>query len=168
VRGSGSNTSKLALATLIASASACGSEGGPGRPLPVASMTIVNESNFNLQELRLHQTPDFMAGTSAFPGGAMKINAELVLYGEGDWYVTAIHPVVAGTKPLAFTTQTPIAMTRGSAYELIVFDQSFRLKMLPRRVEPEDLDGRPSFGDPGPSSERLPGTSTTTTSTRSR
>src|SRR5436305_1959565 len=131
---------------------ACGS-GAPIGKGAIPSLTIENQSNFILQELRIHHDPDFMSVKNVFPGGPMKINASFVFYVEGDWYVTSIHPLVAGDKPIAYTTLAPISMGRGFGYELIVFDQSFRLKQLDKRTEPEDLMGVPTSGDPGPSTK---------------
>src|SRR5437762_13015002 len=69
---------------------ACGSSGRPPNPPgPIPSLAILNQSQFDLTELRIHANADFLKEKSVYPG-VMKQNEMLVFYGVGEYYVTVL------------------------------------------------------------------------------
>jgi hypothetical protein len=142
----------------------CASANTPPMPGPPASMTIVNQSQFDLEELRISTSESYVGVKNVYPG-VMKQNAELVFYGSGSWYVTTLRVKYDGGPLLAFTTSESLDLQNDRGYELQIFDQSFRFKEDGQRLEPNQIaESVPISGDP----KYTMGTQTTTTSTTTR
>lgn len=100
-------------------------DSGPLSPPP--SLTVSNESQFVILELKVHETSDYDASADELGGESLferqKIVIDPFLTGS---YVTVIRDQVENGPRLAVTTAAGIEIDR-SGYELLVFDDSFRL-----------------------------------------
>lgn len=120
----------------------------PAPPPPEnASVLIVNKSQYELQELRMHEAPDYKDAPNLLMR-VMRVDDDLLFYGGGAWYVTVIREKYRQGPMLAFTTGQPIRLDRGRGYTLTVFDESFRLTDTPW-IDP-DITDRPYLGEPYP------------------
>lgn len=129
---------------LSLAATACAAEAPPRGKIP--SMLIVNDSQYQLVELRIHRSADYST-TPNMVTSAIDLSAELVYYGEGTHWVTVFREKYAMGPILAFTTATPIELMRQRGYRLHVFDESFRLESE-AYLDPKEVD-LPILGQPG-------------------
>ncbi len=132
----------LALLGLTACA-----EGGPPTVTLAASVVIVNESQYTLEELRVHRTPDYRSADNVLTSG-LGIDEDILFYGDGEWYLTVLRERYHLGPILAFTTAQPIDLERERGYRLTVFDESFRLED-DTWLDP-GAPGRLYYGDPYP------------------
>lgn len=116
----------LAIVALSSAAAACGGEPPIPPPEGPASLWIKNDSQFLLQELRIHDTPDYLRAANMLDV-PMPIGLELLRHGSGTIYVTVVRERFAGGPPVGLTTEEPLELFDGTGYRLIVFDESFRL-----------------------------------------
>jgi hypothetical protein len=121
-----------ALASMLLAA--CGAEGTHVQGGP-ASLLIMNESQFDLLEVRKTTGANYQ-GAANLAGGTLPVNASFVSHGSGDWWVTVLRIRYEGGPIVALTTKEPLELEDGNGYELIVFDESFRLE--PSDLVPED------------------------------
>lgn len=133
------------LASLVAVAilAACGDDGGP--PIPSdprpASVIVENQSQYELQELRIHSEPvsGYMKTQNRLES-PMAIEGAFLFHERGDWYVTVFRERNRGGPMLALTTGEPISLTNASGYKLLVFDDSFRLAPSEYVPDPDDVE----------------------------
>ncbi len=125
----------------------CAEARPPPPPPPAASMLIENQSQFDLLELRIHRELDY-AQTANLLSNAMAVDDAVVFYGTGQLWVTVFRETFRGGPIVALTTSAPVELEAQRGYQLIVFDQSFRLSnrgwITPGSTE------HPSFGNPYP------------------
>jgi hypothetical protein len=144
--------------------SGCGGAGPPVTQL-IASMVLENETQFDLRELRVHRTADYSQASNLLKT-VMPVNASVVFYGDGPYYVTVLREKYHLGPIEAFTTATPVTMDRGAAYRLVILDDSFRVETATR--EDPNTTKLPIVGDPPPDKGMHTTTSTNTmTSTTS-
>lgn len=131
--------STLACSLLLMMLGACADGGGPGPTgRGPASLLIENNSQYVLDEVRIHAEPAYGDTPSMIPG-KMQVGDLLVRHGSGSWWVTVIRPRYEGGPPVALTTETALELFDDNGYRLIVFDQSFRLASSPY-ITRESLD----------------------------
>lgn len=94
---------------------------------PPLSLTVRNESQFVILELKVHETTDYDASADELSGELLFERQQMVIdpFPAGS-YVTIIRDQVENGPRLAVTTASGIEIDR-SGYELLVFDESFRL-----------------------------------------
>lgn len=117
-------TRLLALLTILL-ALGCG-ELGPLPPPGPYRVVIENQSQFELMELRLHATPEYRDAPSLLEA-PLAPGAETSTVTEGHLYFTAIRARARGARPIALTSLEPLWIRDAGWFELIVFDESFRL-----------------------------------------
>jgi hypothetical protein len=105
---------------------ACGADHSQYQSGP-ASLLIMNESQFDLLEVRKTESANYQDAAN-LAGGTLAVNASFVSHGSGEWWVTVLRIHYEGGPIVALTTQEPLELEDGDGYELIVFDQSFRLE----------------------------------------
>ena len=136
------------LLALSAAFVSCG-EGTPPPPPQPSILVIVNRSQFELQQLFVHDKIDNYRGKSNLLPSPLVVDGQLTLrqpaISNGAWYVTVVREKVRHGALVAVTTATPIDL-QGGSYTLWVFDESFRL------WKPERLDG--GLPRDGPSGDR--------------
>jgi hypothetical protein len=126
----------------------------------IASMLITNKSQYALVDLRMHVAESYATSANVL-SEPMDLNDELLFYGTGSVNFTFMREKYAMGPILAFTTAEPVAMTRNQAFDMILFDESFRVE-TGTYVRPDRYDGL-IVGDPGPACEWLPPAETSTT-----
>ena len=122
------------------------SSGGPP-PGPAGSVTIVNQSQYDLEELRVHDAPEYL-GTQNLLANGLPIDAQILFYGEGDRWITVLRERYRNGPILAFTTSEPIAIEPAQGYRLTIFDESFRFEDA-TWIDP-DTAGLQFYGEPFP------------------
>lgn len=125
----------------------CAAAPPPPPPPPAGSVLIENQSQFDLLELRIHRGLDY-AQTSNLLSSAMAVDDAVVFYGTGTFWITVFRETFRGGPIVALTTSAPVELEAERGYQLIVFDQSFRLSN--RAWITPGSTGHPSFGNPFP------------------
>jgi hypothetical protein len=115
----------LVLLTLLTACSGTENTHPPGAG--PASLLIMNESQFDLLEVRKTLSAEYQ-GASNLADGPLPVNSSFVSHGSGAWWVTVFRIRYQGGPVVALTTTEPLELTDGTGYELIVFDESFRLE----------------------------------------
>ena len=54
------------------------------------SLRIVNQSQYQISELRLHKTESYLDASNVLPE-PMEIDGEYIFYDIGEWYITVFH-----------------------------------------------------------------------------
>ena len=111
-------------ALLLLSLAACSAERAP-QPGP-GSLTIDNQSQYVLDEVRRHETPAYTDAPNML-SAPLAINSTVAFSAEGSWYVTVIREKNRGGEKLAFSTLNPVQMLARTGKRLLVFDDSFRV-----------------------------------------
>jgi hypothetical protein len=113
------------LVVLALAAVRCGGGPGPNPPGP-ASLTIQNDSQYVLAEVRAHEAPSYgdVANVLESP---LEIGESILLHVSGQWRVTVFRERFSGGPLVALTTASVLELSDSTGYELIVFDESFRL-----------------------------------------
>lgn len=119
--------SRVVLLLLLFGA-ACG-EFGPTPPPGQHLVVIWNQSQFELLQLKVHARPDHRDAPSLLEA-PMPTGTETSTVVGGALYFTAVRERARGARAIALTTAEPLEIAGASWFELIVFDESFRL--LPR------------------------------------
>ncbi len=124
---------------LICTQLAC-ADGTPPRPdLGIfrgpASVVVINRSQFELQELRIHQGSNYLEHPNLLDA-PLQINEELVFYEVDSWYLTVIRERYKNGPVLAYSLADPIELITQKGYTLEIFDESFRLSPVNRFVKP--------------------------------
>jgi hypothetical protein len=119
-----------ALFLLAALGGGCGDVGPPPPGPGPASLRVENQSQFILQELRIHTGASYADAPNLLDQG-MPIGASMLRHGSGSFFVTVFRERFLGGPVLALTTGTPIELFDGQGYQLLVFDESFRLNDAP-------------------------------------
>ena len=108
-----------------------GGSGGSGGTGPPPFLTVVNESQFALLELKTHGSMEHVGATNLLnelTSGTPLLQQEEVdivpFY--GGLYVTVVREQVQNGPKIAITTGTAV-QTYESSMRLLVFDESFRL-----------------------------------------
>jgi hypothetical protein len=113
---------------LLAALSGCGEVTPPPYPGPYL-VDLENQSQFELQELRVHGNSDDREASNLLSAPlAPESRTSTVL--DGLYYVTVFRERARGARTIAVTSESPFAIEGADWFELIVFDESFRL--LPR------------------------------------
>jgi hypothetical protein len=86
---------------------------------------IENQSQFSLDELRIHVDPDYrfsknLLAAPLLPGS----RTSTVL--EGFFYVTVFRERARGARVIALTSDQPLEVLDAERFDLLVFDESFR------------------------------------------
>lgn len=123
----------------------CGADANPP-PVEAGAVRVTNGSQYDLQQLRIHRTLDYLSINNLLETEAAPDEDLVVFYGEGGWYFTVIRERYLGGPPIALTTQEPVVLERAKGYLLTVFDQSFRVEQRPW-IAPEEAQV-PYFGQP--------------------
>jgi hypothetical protein len=117
----------LCLSALLAFFAACGGDGPPGTPKGRASLIIENDSQYVIEDVRVHLTEDYLS-TPSLLLAPLSLRATILRHGSGSMYVSVMREKYSGGPMIALTTIDPIELLDGTGYRLIVFDESFRLK----------------------------------------
>lgn len=141
-------------------ASCAGDSPGPPDVGRIAAMVIKNQSQYAMVDLRMHAEASYAAAPNVLPE-AMDVGDELLYYGSGDRYFTFIREKYVMGPLLAFTTRDAVRMERNFGYEMVLFDESFRVETS-TYVRPDRYQGL-IVGDPGSPCDWLPPTETGTT-----
>lgn len=121
---------KRALLTLGLALLANAACGDFGPPVPGPHLVVIeNQSQFDLLELRIHDTPDYRDAPNLL-SAPMPPGTETSTVMEGRAYFTVMRERARGARTIALTTLQPFDIQDASWFQLIVFDESFRL--LPR------------------------------------
>lgn len=126
---------RLLVVVLLAGAGACAADGpgpAPNEP-PFASVVIRNRSQFIVEELRIHRGSSYDFAEDLLEGvpgleGKLPIEGRAIHFTAGTTYVTFFREHYARGPIIAFTTSEPIHLEAGKGYELILFDELFRLE----------------------------------------
>ena len=105
---------------------ACDSD-GQAPPRGPASVTIVNQSQYELRELRVHEAASYNDAKNMLDS-MMGVGESVVLHRSGEFFVTVFREKNRGGEVLAFTTGRPLNCADGTGYKLNVFDEAFRLE----------------------------------------
>jgi hypothetical protein len=88
-------------------------------------MSIENQSQYEILELRLHPGPSYLESPNVL-SGPLAIGATISERCDGPTYATVVREWYRGGPTVALTTSRPV-----DSGTLIVFDQSFRLVLPP-------------------------------------
>lgn len=111
----------------LVTAAACGDTTDPPDPPARGRLAVVNQSQYELDQLRVHADLDYGAATNQLVA-ALPIDGRHVVEVGGDVHVTIFRVKYEGGPTIALTTAEPIDVPSGETRELTVFDEVFRLK----------------------------------------
>ena len=116
----------LPLFVTIFIASGCGEASPSPNSLVRGSLLIVNASQYQLQELRMHRSNAYL-DTENVLLKPMEIGSDYIFHGLGNWNVTVYREKFSQGPLIAISTGNHVAMESEKGQKLTVFDESFRL-----------------------------------------
>ncbi len=111
----------------LVTAAACGGTTDPPDPPQRGRLAVVNRSQYELDELRVHADSDYDRAANRLER-ALPIEGRHVVEIGGDVHVTIFRVKYEGGPMIALTTAEAIDVGPGETRELTVFDEVFRLK----------------------------------------
>ena len=114
----------LAFAISFVSIMAC-AEATDEPVIQNSSFRIVNQSQYQIRELRLHTNESYLDSRNVLVE-PLEIDEEYIFYGVGEWYVTVFREKYRDGPLIAISTANPIDLMSGQGIKLLVFDESFR------------------------------------------
>lgn len=130
----------------LAGAAACASGDDPQILTPSvrlpSSVVVVNQSEFDITELRFHRGPDYAAADNLLDV-PLTATASVVVHTFGSWFVTAMHEKNRGGPIRAYTSETAFFIDGDLGYRLELYNQVFRMDLgdkRPIRAEDTVLD----------------------------
>jgi len=114
----------LAFAIGFVSVMAC-AEAAEEPAIQNSSFRIVNQSQYQIRELRLHTTESYLDSPNLL-SEPLEISEEYIFYGIGEWYVTVFREKYRDGPLIAISTANPVDLMSGQGIRLLVFDESFR------------------------------------------
>lgn len=107
-------------------ASGCGEDSPSPNASVRGSLLIVNASQYQLQELRMHKSNIYLESTNVLLE-PMEIGSDYVFHGLGNWNVTVYREKFSQGPLIAVSTGNHVVMESRIGQKLTVFDESFRL-----------------------------------------
>ena len=120
---------KIAIVIGVHLVASCGERRDPG-PVDVrqpASLVVENRSQFDLLELRIHESMEYVDAQDILQD-ALPIGGQYVFHGSGSRYVTVFRERNRGGPIIAVSTISPLNLSPETGYGLLVFDDSFRVE----------------------------------------
>ena len=107
-----------------------------------ASLVIENRSQYEIQELRLHQQLEYEDAENVLDEPFV-VGEKHVFHGLGSWNVTVFREKNRGGPVIAVSTLEPVALKPNEGYGLLVFDESFRVESRPWMAETSTASDAP-------------------------
>lgn len=112
------------MSLLIFAASCASGEEPP--PPQKGSLKIINQSQYVLQEIRIHPSISYLETAKQWPE-PLAIESSYVFHALGPWYVTVFREKYRDGPLIAISTADAIELKSKTGLQLQVFDESFRL-----------------------------------------
>ena len=106
---------------------ACAAD-APAMPAAPSSVVIENQSQYVLDEVRVHADEDYTQAPNLAKEGGLQVGDTVVFHASQPRYVTVFRVRNRGGPTIAITTDTPLPLEGGSGHRLLVFDDSFRVE----------------------------------------